>query len=58
MPSFPISRPGPIAFAAVAALTIGVMLTTAAVPADTGPLPFVGAVHQLKQEAAARIASP
>ncbi len=46
MPSFPISRPGPIAFAAVAALTIGVMPATAAVPADTGPLPFVGAVHQ------------
>ena len=35
MPSVPISRPGPIALAAVAALTTGVIPATAAVPADT-----------------------
>lgn len=46
MRSVPISRPGPIAFAVAAAVTIGVIPATAAVPADTGPMPFVGAVDQ------------
>ncbi|MGW3664704.1 S8 family serine peptidase [Streptomyces sp. NPDC005141] len=46
MPSVPIPRPGPIALAAVAALAIGVVPATAAVPGDTGPTPSAGAVHR------------
>ncbi|MFE9813308.1 S8 family serine peptidase [Streptomyces sp. NPDC005548] len=45
MPSVPVPRPGPIALAAIAALTIGVIPATAAVPGDTGRVPTAGAVQ-------------
>lgn len=48
LPSVPISRPEPIAFAAVAAPTMGVIQASAAGPADTpGAQLDVGKVRKL-----------